>query len=155
MKYDVYVDQLQQLRLPNAIIEKDILFLEFRPVRDHWRDERLIVLVQAVVRYSSIYNEPELLVRCWTCRETDGVEITELFYPAEIGSLLGLPQEFVVGLDVSINESNGGQYPSRLWGAWYSVHPCDTAEIIGTDRTCMDRYLQRWASVFLNWTLEL
>lgn len=145
MKYQDFVDQLQKLKLSNATIDNDVLLVEFKPVGEHRVDGRLIILVQAVIRYSTVYNEPELLVRCWTCCEEDGIEVVEPIYTVDISTVLGIPSEFVVELDVNIND----EYSSKILGPWYSVHPCDTAEIIG--KQYMDKYLERWVSVFLCW----
>ncbi|KAL3231386.1 Ubiquitin-like-conjugating enzyme ATG10 [Nakaseomyces bracarensis] len=154
MQYDLFVEQLNQLDIPDAIIDQDVLVIDFRPSKGHWLSGQLLHTVQVMVRYSMVYYEPELLMRFWTSYEDDGIEVIGPCYTVDSSSVLGIPAEFVVELDVNINESDK-RYSSKYWGAWYSIHPCDTAEIIGNDVRYMDTYLKRWTSVFLMWLYEL
>lgn len=103
--------------------------------------------IELLITFSRVYREPLLLIRVWATTALDGIETSQLAHSAETMATLRIPSYLTLGLDTILD----AQYPHALQGAWYSVHPCDTRDIVGDDVTVRDTYLDRWVSVFLLW----
>lgn len=97
------------------------------------------------ITYSPVYQEPLLLLRLWR-RDSSQDDMTDLvspWFPQDIRALLGIDKSFQVELDAVVSPV------SHFQETWYSIHPCDTAEIVGDQVQYVDGYLERWFSVFV------
>lgn len=96
------------------------------------------------ITYSDVYQEPQLLLRVW--QEDLDSEFTgiKLWFPQDVKRVLDIGNQFQLGLDAVSTDTN------QSTGVWYSFHPCDTADIVGDKVEYIDKYLERWLSVFLS-----
>lgn len=149
MKFQDYMEQLPLLK--NALQNCDkVENLSYDPLKSiiyiHVRSNtrRLnISHLECKIMYSQIYQEPQLLLRIWKLSQIEGIDCIEPWFPKQLDHVLPLPNWFKFGLD-TISET-----PDDKPAAWYSIHSCDTADIIGTRTASQATYLSRWSSVFL------
>ncbi|CEP60567.1 E2-like conjugating enzyme LALA0_S01e13872g [Lachancea lanzarotensis] len=92
--------------------------------------------VELQIQYSPLYQEPQLTFRIWKREIEDDIDTQQVCFPDDIRQWLNT-QDFTIRLDYL--------HPSNR-DVWYSVHACDTAEIVGPESK---DYLNRWASIFL------
>lgn len=101
------------------------------------------------ITYTSVYQEPQLLLRLWQKKnlQLDKLEFEDdmltPWFPPNVQQILGIVGQFQLGLDTVATTMAHKQE------AWYSIHPCDTADIVGNQENYSDKYLSRWLSVFL------
>lgn len=155
--YSKYCEQLRELydskllqshRLVNIVRYLDDSILLHAAVPASSTD---LSHLELKITYTHVYQEPLLLIKVWQ-REHPGNEYIDLVspcYPQDIRALLGIDKSFQVELDAVISPKTHTQE------TWYSIHPCDTAEIVGGQAQFLDGYLKRWISVFLlSWVVE-
>lgn len=99
--------------------------------------------LECKITYSQTYHEPQLLLRIWKFSQIDGITCVEPWFPKELDHALPMPGWFRFGLDTVSTTSTDES------AAWYSIHACDTANIVGDRPVFQSTYLSRWASVFL------
>lgn len=89
------------------------------------------------ITYNAVYQEPFLIFQIWrTELLQDDIEEERIWFPSDLSRVLNTAR-FSIGLDY-IDPQNKQ--------VWYSLHPCDTAEILGTKH--VEAYLLRWCSVY-------
>ncbi|QLG75052.1 hypothetical protein HG535_0H03790 [Zygotorulaspora mrakii] len=95
------------------------------------------------ITYSHVYQEPLLLLRIWIREHNDEFTMSKLWFPKDVKQILNIDSAFQLGLDSISSDMRQHQE------AWYSFHPCDTSYMIGDKPEYLDKYLERWLSVFL------
>ncbi|CCE93546.1 E2-like conjugating enzyme TDEL_0G01790 [Torulaspora delbrueckii] len=151
ISYQRYCDQLHQLydskTLQNQIVVQVVRLLDDSillqtAVPSTAKD---LSHLELKITYSQVYQEPLLLLRVWRKDQSqeDESDFVSLWFPQDVSALLGIDKSFQLELDAVVSPT------SHLQETWYSIHPCDTAEIVGDQAKYADGYLNRWLSVFL------
>ena len=105
------------------------------------------------ISYSKIYQEPILLLQIWIELNPDddknvdimeNIDNSKLFYPKGLQYILNIPPD---QYEIELDTLSGSQMTHN--SAWYSFHPCNTSNMIGSDSRYLNSYLQRWVSVFI------
>ncbi|SCU84877.1 LAFA_0D12574g1_1 [Lachancea sp. 'fantastica'] len=137
---DAFQHQLQKSIVPlltrwkrcyqlSNVSNASINVLIYLPIKPHHSIELQIL-------YSPVYQEPQLIFRIWSHETVDDIETQRICFPDDLHTWLNI-QDFTIRLDYL--------HPSSR-DVWYSVHGCDTADIVGSE---LKDYLKRWASIFL------
>lgn len=130
------------------MVEEDALILQ-AAVPPSVLETFSLAYIEFKITYTPIYQEPFLLMRLWRkysmqeSKDDFDDDMITLWFPADVKQALGIMQDFQVGLDAISSTSEKTQE------AWYSFHPCDTAQIVGDQELYRGNYLERWLSVFL------
>lgn len=150
-----YCDQLQHVC--NTKLKCSDLVLEMQPVSTDGTVRFRAALPSSAqhtaklnylefkISYSPVYQEPVLLFRLWRSVPSpeDGIDLISPWFPDDASRLLGIDNGFQVGLDAIFSNSTCSQE------TWFSIHPCDTAQIVGDRSEFKSEYLNRWLSIFL------
>ncbi|CAR29399.1 hypothetical protein ZYGR_0AD00810 [Zygosaccharomyces rouxii] len=149
MRFEEYRAQLPSLKHSLQDCDK-VKNLHYNPLKStihihiQWDvTEFNISHLECKITYSQTYHEPQLLLRIWKFSQIEGIDCIEPWFPKQIDRILPLPNWFQFGLDTISTSSSDNP------AAWYSIHACDTADIVGDRSIFQSTYLSRWASVFL------
>ncbi|GAV55691.1 hypothetical protein ZYGR_0AY00830 [Zygosaccharomyces rouxii] len=156
MKFEDYRDQLPWLKDALQNFDK-VKNLHYNPLEStihihvHCNAREFnISHLECKITYSQAYHEPQLLLRIWKVTQIEGIDCIEPWFPKELDHVLPMPKWFRFGLDAIAATSTDES------AAWYSIHACDTADIVGDRPVFRSTYLSRWASVFLfDWFQDL